>query len=86
MTAVTEWFPDTIKPCRKGLYQVKTSDDEYHYSWFDGRNWNYLRESRYEAYKHRMYLSWSQNREWRGLASNPRATYRANTDQSGKDE
>lgn len=79
--AVTEWFPDTVKPRRKGIYQIKTSDHEYQYSWFDGKYWNYLRESRYEAYKNRMYLSWSQNREWRGLSSNP-----ASTDQSIEDK
>lgn len=78
---VTPWFPEDITPVRRGVYQVKETDAEDCYAYWDGERFGYRcwewascsqTEAAAHAYKCReLPTSLSARISWRGLARKP---------------
>lgn len=75
----TPWFPGTVKPVRKGVYQRSYTGETRHrkdlrFNYWDGKSW------RFPAYSPEVAADFSegwlksgfQGLPWRGLASDPR--------------
>lgn len=65
----TEWFPGTVVPTRKGVYETQMPGKNG-YSYWDGRQWGnqFNLVERANQLRHRG----AQNKPWRGLAENPK--------------
>jgi hypothetical protein len=75
-TELTGWFPADVKPVYAGFYETALDlyGIKYGYSYFDGDQWF----GQYEEFNYAVELSMKcglpyamQDKQWRGLASNP---------------
>jgi hypothetical protein len=75
MSALTQWFPGSIKPARAGVYERDDSKTDMAngnpgYAYFDGKRWRAQSNSvRLAAV--RVLDSSHQRLPWRGLADKP---------------
>lgn len=71
---LTPWFPADVKPVRVGVYKARlTKNPEVSgFGFWDGRRWGWLHNTEQRAMTDDLEGS-SQNKEWRGLASDPKA-------------
>lgn len=66
---LTPWFPGTIKPVRKGVYQQKNGTSGIGYQRWDGKFWYAWRKSPEDAKNCLIVVStYFQNDSWRGVA------------------
>jgi hypothetical protein len=67
---LTPWFPSSVKPVRKGVYQT----DWYGvgYSQWSGQEWSNQDEKIEEAAMRPNWDMGAQDKPWRGLAKNPK--------------
>ena len=79
MTTVTQWFDQSEKPARQGVYETRYSSGfgfEYGYSYWDSREgWTNqaLRLSEFkEKWRYAYFGGAIQSKDWRGLAEKPR--------------
>ena len=77
---LTPWFPDTVKPVRKGVYLIKEGglcEGMTLYSYFDGEKWGWFSKYMEDALSEYMGSGDFTNDGlyeglvWRGLANNP---------------
>ena len=73
---LTPWFPKTVKPARKGVYQIKRTTGLCRgwtlYAYFDGKVFGWYLPSKEDAIDH--YMRGDRHAKtfpWRGLANNP---------------
>jgi hypothetical protein len=77
---LTEWFPGSIKPARKGVYQRQLPQQGISYARWNGEYWlravpwllprpAWERQNRKPAA-----LSFNQDAPWRGVTSKPRGS------------
>ena len=65
---LTEWYPGTVKPVRKGVYQrLNPLTGNTVYSNWTGKYWHAYTDRLFDA-KNRKELSQFQNLAWRGVA------------------
>jgi hypothetical protein len=68
MKELTDWFPEKIKPVRKGIYQVKVyAPDNVGYAYWLGACWAPVCHSEEAALKFSVYVGTKQSLAWRGL-------------------
>lgn len=70
---LTPWFPDDVKPARRGVYRVDPFSGDSWYAYFDGEKfgWHGLSpEGAYDMRKEK--TGCAPDQRWRGLAQEPR--------------
>ena len=84
MPKLTEWFPAEIKPVRVGVYEVSNIFREKigTYAYWDGKWWHGYNDTidgamenieiRMNLAANNLRLLASQNKQWRGLAEQPK--------------
>lgn len=70
---LTPWFPADVKPVRKGVYEVRDFNIEKEYSFWDGVEWK-ARQLTPSHAALRLHKAHTQEKKWRGLASDPSVT------------
>jgi hypothetical protein len=74
-TSLTDWFPGSTKPTRKGVYErydtgTTMCDGRPNFSKWDGAKWC-SSEVTAESAARNNWASYEQDLPWRGLAENP---------------
>jgi hypothetical protein len=83
---LTDWFPSTVKPVLKGVYERAVLRKTDRYSYWDGSYWGLSEISPEAAYRWRELRSSYQSRKWRGLAENPSAAPASHDTKGSRDE
>lgn len=66
---LTPWFPGTVKPVRKGVYQQKNGVGSLGYQYWDGKFWHGWSSTVYGAQRdNHIAAEYYQNDPWRGVA------------------
>lgn len=68
------WFPASVKPVRKGVYNIhdRLDADDRWFSYWDGKRFNWLSLSQDGAFQMRAHRGAGSNTvQWRGLAKKP---------------
>ena len=67
---LTPWYPNTINPVRKGLYEVRIPKGVHLWSFWTGERWNYAEISvqRAVTINKRSMLMYNMPMQWRGVA------------------
>jgi hypothetical protein len=68
---VTEWFPQTVKPARAGLYEVKPWSKGTAFSYWNGRRWGFRCQFKSTAFQYKHEEALGSIGKWRGLSSKP---------------
>jgi len=73
MSKTTDWFANSIKPTRVGVYQVKILGSEgwVRYSRWNGKCWSMTAAGASEAFAKRRFRSSLLISHWRGLDEKP---------------
>lgn len=69
---LTKWFEPGTKPVRVGVYQTKFFSDDIGYSYWNGKEWCWQKDTLAEASKNRVTFGSFQKKPWRGLAEKPK--------------
>lgn len=65
---VTQWFDDSEKPVRKGVYQKFSNSKNPQFSYWNGKYWGLISNSVNDAAKYHSSESYFQWGNWRGIA------------------
>lgn len=68
---VTNWFPQTVKPFRAGLYEIKPWNNGTAFSYWNGRRWGFRCQFKSTAFQYRHEEALGSIGKWRGLAKKP---------------
>jgi hypothetical protein len=71
---LTPWFPGSVKPTRKGVYERKATHEQWFvYSRWDGKHWHLNSLSLKAANQAVRHSSYQCALLWRGVAAKPKA-------------
>jgi hypothetical protein len=87
-TSLTDWFPGSAKPTRKGVYERDDTgtvmcDGRPNFSKWDGSKWC-SSEVTAESAARNSWESCEQDLPWRGLAENPNARVKRTARHGGR--
>lgn len=74
MNAVTQWFFMCDMPKRRGVYEIRVAHMQFlkpYYSYWNGRQFRFILETPYTAWKARDLDTSAIITEWRGLSERP---------------
>lgn len=69
---LTPWFPASVKPVRDGVYEAIHGGWEHGFARFENGFWQFLLATPELAEATPFSHGASQNKEWRGLAKEPK--------------
>lgn len=68
---VTNWFPQTVKPFRAGLYEIRPWKNGTAFSYWNGMRWGFRCQFNSTAFKYRHEEAIGSIGKWRGLTKKP---------------